>query len=108
MTETVKFKWFWGINYVLSVYKLLLLTSLAIPVAGIESETDWFKLLYVGDITYLIAYFGEWIQFPICLVVILFFKSQRTIFHFLYLFLILLSVFATFLIFGLLMGSLGG
>ncbi len=107
MKEFDKLKWFWRLNYLLTFYKVLILISLLIPIIGIKSKIDWFEYLNFGGVTFLFSYFGEWFQFSLCLLVIILNNKQRTTFHFLYLLLLLLLALLTFIVYGILLGSLG-
>lgn len=107
MKESFSLKWFWGINYTLTLYKVIVLITLILPLLNINLKTDWFEYLNLESFTFLLLYFGEWVQVPAGILIMLFYKNQRTVFHYLYLtFLLLLSI-TSFIVFALLLGSLG-
>lgn len=107
MKKLETLKWFWRINYLLTLYKLLVLISLLIPVIGIKLKTNLFEYLNFGGVSFLLSYCGEWVQFPLCLLIITLYKTERTLPHFLYLALLLILALVTFIFYAFLLGSLG-
>lgn len=79
---------FWKINYVVSVYLLLVLLFYISVGTSFYANNKWFQaiqsLLTVNETLMLFTFFAEWIQIPLCLIVLFFFKEERTKTHFFY------------------------
>lgn len=88
---------------------MLVVLLLAVATSGNESEylrmIDGY-LTFNGGL-YFFSFLNEWIQFPICLAILVMYKNQRGCFHYSYLaVLVILSLFK-FICLGMLGGSLG-
>lgn len=105
MNKLILFRWFWSVNYVLTFFKILYTIHLISVL--LEIENLFFEYIFDwGGFFILFAYF-EYLQIPLCLLIFIFFKSQRTFLHFSYIVLLLGLVLATFVVFGLVFGSGG-
>jgi hypothetical protein len=101
-----KLKWFWIINYILTIYALLILIKNYVNVYDFELYERIFKigtqdiLSINSDIDFIMEYAIEWLQIPIVLTVLIWKKSERSRIHWLYwFFLILLAFFKIILYF---------
>lgn len=91
-------KKFWKINYYITTY--LTIINLFIIRYYIENgdafyaNTKWFqtieRILTFDNTLNFLSLFIEWIQIPICLLVLIFWKLQRTKKHFFYLILLVI------------------
>jgi hypothetical protein len=91
-------KWFWKINYLLSIYLLIIILFVIPTGTTFYSENKWFvyleKILTVNSLLYIFTMVAEWFQFPICLIILILKKDERTKTHLLYLLtLIFLNLF---------------
>lgn len=105
-------KWFWRINYGLTLYKILALAYGIFSASEFVLENHWFnainQIITLDGAAFIFSYIVEWMQFPICLLIIIIFKTERTILHLGYLVLLILSCLMTFVFYAMLLGSLGG
>ena len=100
-------KWFWRINYILTVYGFIVFV-----VGFVNLRINCFTTLSIIDtiisfnkFAYIFTMILEWIQFPLCLIVVLFWKKERTSPHFFYLILIIfLNLAKWILVYGSLVG----
>jgi hypothetical protein len=95
-------KWFWKVNYLLSIYLLLIILFLISTGTTFYSENKWFiyleKILTINSALYILTMVVEWLQFPVCMIKFIFWKEERTKKHLLYLIaLIFLNLFKWFL-----------
>ncbi len=86
-------KWFWKANYIITAYLNLIMLFL-IP-NGTELGTNKiFNLLEsictLNGVLYYISMIMEWIQVPLCIIVILLYKKGRTVKHILYIIILVL------------------
>lgn len=105
MEKSKVLKWFWGINYCITLYKLLFIATAILCIGNVNC--DWFSDLHFSEFTYFFDFFGEWVQFPLCLLIIILYKSQRTPFHYFFLSLLIVLALITILLSWLFMGYLG-
>ena len=93
-------KWFWRINYLLTLYLVVVLLYFRFIKSTGEYYTDN-KCLQVFDTIFTLdgvavffSFFIEWVQIPLCVIISIFMKDHRTRLHFFYiLFLCFLSLF---------------
>lgn len=91
-------KWFWKINYLVTIYFIIVIPldlmdgSFGLP--NLQKNTilyNIFKIFTINGFSLFLTLIVEWIQFPLCLIAIAFWKQERTKKHFFYL--VLLVVF---------------
>lgn len=92
-------KWFWKTNYFITIYLILILFIYLIYFIEVGTEfyaiTKWFKI-FIKILTFngtleMISMIIEWIQFPLCLFVLIFRKNERTKIHLFYLIFLVFS-----------------
>lgn len=98
-----KLKWFWNINYGFSIY---IVTVFLIQLLGLIPILSNNKIyIYSIDILTLhktiesISFIYELLQLVLCGGVLLFYKNQRTIFHYKYLGILVLIFFIKIIVF---------
>jgi|GEM_PF-1911724 len=107
-----KLKWFWRINYGLTFYKVLVMICGTLAASGFGLKQHWFKVIdeivtFDGAL-FMYSFFIECVQFPICLLVTLLYKEQRTDnLNYLYLALLIFLALVSLAFSFILMGSLG-
>ncbi len=82
-------KWFWKINYLLTIYLLLILLLMLPTGTNFYQNNKWFvlleKILTINGLLQIISMVIEWVQFLLCLFVLIFKKDERKFWHFLFL-----------------------
>jgi len=93
-------KWFWRINYYLTIFFFIALI-ISISIIHIDeyyANHNWIKIvdkiITLDGTSVFLSMIIEWIQIPLCIVVTIFWKDQRTKWHFIYIiFLLFLNIF---------------
>ncbi|WP_294274730.1 hypothetical protein [uncultured Chryseobacterium sp.] len=86
-----KFKWFWRINYFITIYFLLLFFMNLYNVFDFEGYSNSiikkldYYLSFNEKVNFIVVVFVEWLQIPVILSFLLLKKLERTFFHWLYL-----------------------
>lgn len=103
-------KWFWRINYIISIY-LFLILGFYLPVGTEFGSNKWFNLfaniLTINNVLLFFTMIIEWIQFPLCLIAMIIWKEQRTTKHFLFLSILVFLNLIKWIFWFLSVGSLG-
>lgn len=85
-------KWFWKVNYILTIYLVLILFFDLIYFikggtefyANSDSFKTFVKVLTCDGVLFIISMIVEWIQVPACIIILFFYKTERTKLHFFY------------------------
>ena len=83
-------KWFWKINYFLTCYLfiIIVLFILNIPSGEYYRNHNWIKIIdkifTLDGVAVFFSFFIEWVQIPLCVIILIFMKDQRTRLHFFY------------------------
>lgn len=102
-----KWKYFWTLNYLLSIYKCIYLFIITLQINGLKFDYHFNKFIPMGGFIFLFLYMLEWVQIPLCLIIALLIKTERTLFHFIYIFFLFLLSISTYFLFALILGSMG-
>lgn len=103
-------KWFWKINYYLTLYLVIVLLYFRFikPTGEYYTDNKWVQVIdtifTLDGVAVFLSFFIEWVQIPLCVTILIFMKNQRTNLHFFYIFLLfflsLLKFISWFLIVG--------
>ncbi|TCD10509.1 hypothetical protein EZ449_09180 [Pedobacter frigidisoli] len=74
-----KLKWFWRINYAITIYKVVVMVICVLDLTGLANPfiIKVYNVLTFNDSLFLLALFTEWVQFPVCLLVTLIDRNER-------------------------------
>jgi len=81
-------KWFWRINYFVTIYGVVIFVLSSFVSCGmIHNNTlnTILAIISIHDVVAFLTVIFEWIQFPLCLIAMIFWKKERTTLHFFYL-----------------------
>lgn len=72
-------KWFWVINYTITIYSILLIISFW------NYEGSLYNILSINDkFPFVLSVLIEWLQIPVVLIILIWKKQERSILHWLY------------------------